>query len=653
MAPPAPVVGVSLQHDGFAPGGTGEWARCLHLEFRIRGHVVIAVLSLAVLTGIGTPPADAQSDPVPWGGTVEVRGGPLSVKAGESVTYFLRLSEPPTADGWWVMVHVDGEVWGDVGYKGLSWVPSVGWGFDQDDWDVWRGITIRAADDAKLNTQVTFTHEVWDHTAECPVHDVGRVTVQVTDRDDSPPPDLPTLAIDDVAVNEDAGSAVFSVTLSEQSAETVTVGYGTLDGTATAGWDYTATNGTLTFLANETSKTIVVEVLDDSDVEGDETFLVRLSSPRNATVRDGEGTATIEGDDGTELPTLAIDDVAVNEDAGSAVFSVTLSEQSAETVTVGYGTLDGTAEAESDYTATNGTLTFLANETSKTIAVEVLDDSDVEGDETFLVRLSSPRNATLRDGEGEATIEGDDGTELPTLAIDDVAVNEDAGSAVFSVTLSEQSAETVTVGYGTLDGTAEAESDYTATNGTLTFLANETSKTIAVEVLDDSDVEGDETFLVRLSSPRNATVRDGEGTATIEGDDGTELPTLAIDDVAVNEDAGSAVFSVTLSEQSAETVTVGYGTLDGTAEAESDYTATNGTLTFLANETSKTIAVEVLDDSDVEGDETFLVRLSSPRNATVRDGEGEATIEGDDGTELPTLAIDDVAVNEDAGSAVR
>ena len=134
MAPPAPVVGVSLQHDGFTPGGTAEWARCLHLEFRIRGHVVIAVLSLAVLTGIGTPPADAQSDPVPWGGTVEVRGGPLSVKAGESVTYFLRLSEPPTADGWWVRVHVDGVVWGDVGYKGLSWVPSVGWGFDQDDW---------------------------------------------------------------------------------------------------------------------------------------------------------------------------------------------------------------------------------------------------------------------------------------------------------------------------------------------------------------------------------------------------------------------------------------------------------------------------------------------------------------------------------------
>ena len=473
-------------------------------------------------------------------------------------------------------------------------------------------------------------------------------------------PSLPTLSIDDVEVSEDAGSAVFSVTLSEQSAETVTVGYTTLDGTAEAESDYTATNGTLTFLANETSKTIAVAVLDDSDVEGDETFLVRLSSPRNATLRDGEGEATIEGDDGTELPTLAIDDVAVNEDAGSAVFSVTLSEQSAETVTVGYTTLDGTAEAESDYTATNGTLTFLANETSKTIAVAVLDDSDVEGDETFLVRLSSPRNATLRDGEGEATIEGDDGTELPTLAIDDVAVNEDAGSAVFRVTLSGQSSATVTVGYATLDGTAEAESDYTATNGTVTFGSGETEQTIAVGVLDDSEAEGAETFRVRLSGPQNATLGDGEGTATIAANDGgaPPLPTLSIDDVEVSEDAGSAVFRVTLSEQSSATVTVGYATLDGTAEAESDYTATNGTLTFEPGETRKIISVPVLDDSAEEGDETFTVRLSDARNATLGDPEATGTIRDDDGdgplppSGLPELAIDDVTVAEDAGNAV-
>ena len=167
--------------------------------------MVLAVLSLAVLTGIGTPPAYAQNDPEPWPGTVEVMGGPLSVKAGESVTYMVRLSKQPTADGWWVRVHVDGAVRADGEYKGLRWVPSVGWEFDQDDWDVWRGITIRADEDADLSTQVTFTHEVWDHTTECPVHNVGPVTVQVTERTDPPPqpprPDLPTL--DDVDVDED------------------------------------------------------------------------------------------------------------------------------------------------------------------------------------------------------------------------------------------------------------------------------------------------------------------------------------------------------------------------------------------------------------------------------------------------------------------
>ena len=669
MAPPAPVVGVSLQHDGFAPGGTAGWARCLHLEFRIRGHVVIAVLSLAVLTGIGTPPVHAQSDPEPWGGTVEVRGGPLSVKAGESVTYFLRLSEPPTADGWWVMVHVDGVVWGDVGYKGLSWVPSVGWGFDQDDWDVWRGITIRAADDAKLNTQVTFTHEVWDHTAECPVHNVGSVRVQVTERTDppSPPPrsDLPTLEIDDVEVSEHAGHAVFSVMLRGQSTETVTVRYTTADGTARAEFDYTATNGTLTFGVGETAKTISVEVVDDGDPEGDETFTLSLSMPQNATLRDDVGIATITANDGgapppppPDLPRLEIDDVEVDEDGGSAVFSVILRGQSTETVTVDYATSDGTAEAGSDYTPTNGTLAFLPNETGKTIAVRVDDDSAVEGDETFKVTLTRPQNATLQDDEGRATITDDD--DLPTLAIDDVTVREGGGNAVFSVILRGQSTETVTVEYETLDGTASAGSDYRTKNGTLRFLANETSKTIEVVVLDDSDVEGEETFRVTLTDPQNATLLDDVGIARIRDDEGVEppqpgVPTLAINNVTVSEGGGSAVFSVRLTgQQSTETVTVPYETSNGSAIADSDYTATSGTLVFQPGQQAKTIAVEVRDDSaagrgrDIHGE----LEQTPERDAAEGSGDGDDRGQRRHQQDLPTLSIYDVTVTEGSGSAV-
>ena len=556
--------------------------------------MVLAVLSLAVLTGIGTPPADAQSDPVPWGGTVEVRGGPLSVKAGESVTYFLRLSEPPTADGWWVRVHVDGVVWGHVGYKGLSWVPSVGWGFDQDDWYVWRGITIRADESAVLSTQVTFTHEVWDHTTECPVHNASPVTVRVDtvsspdggnpgdrngpgdgngpgDRNgpgdgdgpgdgngpgdgdgpgdgngpgdgdgpgdgggDPPTSGVTTLAIHDVTVTEDSGSAVFRVSLSRENNEVVTVDYSTFDGTATAGSDYTATSATLTFEPGETRKTIPVEVLDDDEVEGDEILTVRLSDARNATLGAAEATGTIRDDDTDEQrpsgrPELVIHDVAVAENAGSAVFRVGLSAESDQAVTVAYRTSDWTATAGADYTATNGTLVFQPGETRKAIAVPVLDDSEEEGDETFTMRLSDVRNATLVDPEGTGTIRDDDADDgadgpsspsgLPALVIDDVTVAEDGGSAPFTVSLSRQSGAAVTVAYETSDWTATAGSDYTATSGSLTFAPGETRKTIAVPVLADDEEEGDEIFTVRLSDARNAALADHEGTGTIRDDE--------------------------------------------------------------------------------------------------------------------------------------
>ena len=118
---------------------------------------------------------------------------------------------------------------------------------------------------------------MWDHTTECPVHNVGPVTVQVTENPTITP--LPTLAIDDVTVNEDGGNAVFSVTLMGQSTETVTVEYETSDETASAGSDYTATNGTLTFPAGQTARGRLPCGEDDALPEGDETFKVTEQAP--------------------------------------------------------------------------------------------------------------------------------------------------------------------------------------------------------------------------------------------------------------------------------------------------------------------------------------------------------------------------------------
>lgn len=223
----------------------------------------------------------------------------------------------------------------------------------------------------------------------------------------------PTLSINDASVSEgDSGTKTldFTVTLSAASGQTVTVDYATANDTATAGTDYQAAAGTLTFNPGDTTETISVTINGDTVVEPDETFFVNLTNASNATAPDPQGVGTITNDDIT--PSISISDVTLSEgNAGTTAFTftVTLSPASTQTVTVDYATADGTATAPGDYTAITTTqLSFAPGETSKQVTVQVNGDTDVEGDETFFVNLSNPTNATITDNQGVGTITNDD-----------------------------------------------------------------------------------------------------------------------------------------------------------------------------------------------------------------------------------------------------
>ena len=129
----------------------------------------------------------------------------------------------------------------------------------------------------------------------------GNEAVQIASRsvrNDSPEP---SLSIEPVTVDESDGTATFTVTLSVPSAEQVTVDYATGDGTATAGADYTAANGTLTFAPGETTKPISVTIADDTVDEDGETFSVTLSNAVNASIGQAAAAGTITDDDQTAL----------------------------------------------------------------------------------------------------------------------------------------------------------------------------------------------------------------------------------------------------------------------------------------------------------------------------------------------------------------
>jgi len=463
----------------------------------------------------------------------------------------------------------------------------------------------------------------------------------------------PSLSINDASVTEGntgTTNASFTVTLSAASGQVVTVNYATANGTATAGSDYVAGSGTVTFPAGSTTQTITVVVNGDVVNEPNETFLVDLSGVVNATIADAQGQGTIVNDD--DVSTLSINDVSVTEGnipQGGMIanFTVMLSAASGQQVTVNYATADGSASSGSDYVAGSSTVTFTAGTTTQTITVAVNGDAVNEPNETFLVNLSGAVNATIADAQGQGTIVNDDG--VPTLSINDVTVTEGSTGTVnasFTVTLSAASGQQVTVDYATANGTATVGSDYVAGSGTVAFTAGTTTQTIPVAVNGDLLDEPNETFFVNLSNPTNATIAGNQGQGTINDDD--PAPLISINDVTVTEGNTGAInanFTVTLSAASGQQVTVNYVTADGTATAGSDYMAGSGTVTFAAGTTTQTVTIVVNGDVIDEPNETLFVNLSNPTNATIADNQGQGTITDDD--PAPSISINDLSVTED------
>ena len=607
----------------------------------LRLMIPVAVTLAAFLSVIGVPPAFAQVDVEDWPGTVEVRvtGKTQGLTTGDVFTYQLRLTEPPTEEGWWVRIRADGVVYMEGIYNGLRWVPSIGWEFSPQNYNQWRDVRVRVNED--LDQTVTFSHEVWAHNGICPVHDVGRVAVDVSG--DAPPPpeeDLPRLSIADAATVTEGGEAVFTVRLSDTSSETVTVRYATVDDTAVAGSDYTRTTGTLRFDPNERTDTIRVPILQDSTAEPSESFTVELSNPNRATVSDGTGAVTIEAD---PMPELRISDAAPVAEGNDAVFTVSLSTPSSQVVTVEYTTEDGTADAGDDYTTIAETLTFSPGQTTKIIRVPVLVDSTQESSETFTVELSTPMGTTLADSTGLGTITADP---MPGLSIGDAEPVAEGGAAVFTVTLVPASNHVVTVTYSTVDGTAVADADFTPTSGTLTFNPNQTTKTIRVPILRDTVHEPSETFTVELDDPTGTTLADSTGLGTIAAD---ATPGLSIADAVNVAEGRDAVFRVTLRPATNHVVSVTYTTMDGTAVADADYTPVTGTLRFEPRETTKTIRVPILLDTMTEQSETFTVELSNPGGSTLADPIGVGTIRADP---APSLRIGDATPVAEGDEAV-
>ena len=485
---------------------------------------------------------------------------------------------------------------------------------------------------------------------------LSTATITILDND---PPGAIRFSAGAYTVSESAGVATITVQRTPgATAGAVTVDYATVaGGSATPGADYMLISGTLTFKAGEVSKTFTVPIVNDNVDEPSETVQLALSNPTGGATLGKPVTAvlTISDEDVPGAIGFSTSAYTVLESAGLALITVSRTG-TAGAVTVGFTTADGSAIAPVDYTAVSGTLSFGGGETTKTVAIPILEDDLREGNETIRLILSNPTGgATLSATTAQAVLTITDNETGPVVqfsaAAYSVAENAASGMATITITRIGSTAAGETVLFRTLaGGTAVPGTDYTAvSNLPVTFAAGQTTTTVQVPIGNHTNIVGSRTVILALTSPGVGLSLGSPRTAvlTILEDDATIQFASATTSVT---EGSNALLTVTRTGGTVSAATVSYLTISGTATGGSDYTSKAGTLTFAAGVISQTITIATTSDTAVESAKSFTVVLSTPAGATLG-APTTATVTINDNDTFGTLQFASAAYTVNEGSS--
>lgn len=443
----------------------------------------------------------------------------------------------------------------------------------------------------------------------------------------------------------------FQFTLAQAPAEVASATFHTTDGTATAGQDYTAASGSVSFWS--ASASVPMHLQDDSVNEGNETFYIDVTAtsgpiqppPRTRYI------VTIVDDD-VPPPPLSMSAEPVVEGTGGttpAPIVVRLASPAATNVVLDLRAAAGGTINSGDFTMPPSEIEFLLGEIEKSASISVRGDYAVEEDETFTFEAVSRATGAVV-ATTSLTILNDDRQSFISVA--DVTVDESLSEAAFLVTFSQPPGSGGSFQYATANGTATAGSDYTAASGTVTFGPDDTQKEVRVPLREDASVEADETFTLKLSGLSAQTgvyLHKDVATATIRDNDTANTPIITLSAASpIEGDSGSKTVPlfVRLAAAVPTAVEVAVFTQEGTAGTGTDYVPLSANLTFQPGETEKQLSIVILGDTIGELDESFTIAAS-------HDGAIAATLVitiHDDDT-IYYVAVSDTGVVEGTGGS--
>ncbi|MFP2906644.1 Calx-beta domain-containing protein [Pyxidicoccus sp. 3LFB2] len=396
--------------------------------------------------------------------------------------------------------------------------------------------------------------------------------------------------------------------------QVLTVPY-TVTGTATAGADFTALSGSVTFAAGVNSVNIDVRPLDDAAVEGRETVVLTVSP--DATYKLGStasGTVTLLDN---ELPVVTVsapDALASEPGTDTARFTVARTGPTTSALTVRYA-LSGTAVG-TDLVALPDTVTIPAGAASANVVLTAADDALVEGKETVILTLLEEPAYQVHTSAAATVSLVDDEQPVVTVTASDAEAAEPLNPGAFTVTRTGPTQAPLTVLLA-VSGNATSASDYRPLATSVVIPEGAASVVLAVNPADDALVEGKESVTVTLAADATyQLVASTAATVSLFDDEKPELRLTATDSAAGEANANGGLVSITAFPAPKADLPIAF-TVTGTATQGTDYTALTSPLTLPAGATSVGLPVSPIDDAVKEGSETVVVTLTVTPGYTV------------------------------------
>ncbi|MBL8828254.1 MAG: VCBS repeat-containing protein, partial [Planctomycetaceae bacterium] len=335
---------------------------------------------------------------------------------------------------------------------------------------------------------------------------LGAVTQHTVTIVDNDPPPVVEFVTATQSVNENATTATVIVWLSTIAGGTVTIPFSVSGGTATGGGvDYTLSASPLTINAGASTGAITLTITNDALDENDETLTLNLGTPSGATVGAvSQSTVTITDDDAPPSVQFTTQSQSLGEASGTSNIFATLSAPSAKTVSVPF-TVSGTATDTTDYSLSGASFLFLPGQTSTFHTITIVNDTTAESNETVILTLGTPSNASLGTNVQQTiTILDNDSFPGVTLAAQQASLAENGGSTTVVATLGFAAPQTVTIQLD-LSGSATSGVDYSASTTAIIIPAGQLTGSVAISTLNDFLHEGDESVVIDITSVTGAT----------------------------------------------------------------------------------------------------------------------------------------------------